>query len=611
MNIYTNEKKRRFTETLVFRKAYPFINSFSNMLGVSITLFDTHGSLIYQSSWRHQYCEMMKASIEEMPKDDFTCSGHYAKIIDYVKNYRMPYVQKCHAGLLTLACPIIYQDITQEVFSDMLLGILFFSPLKLSEQYNSNDVKRSNISIHESDELLDKQSEDVIGKIKEVSNFEIDQIKDLTYTIFGEIIESSWEISQIVENSVSLQNELTLLFDFAKKAGGKTKQTDILINVQNILDTNIEPSNLLILLYDEYLKELTSVDDLKRKSRNIRVNSISMASGGKFIAEAIRNGKTVVNNNLKDDPISRCINGFIAQKGMVCPIKSDEKLLGLMVLFDKKNGNDFFADEAKFTEVLASTVGVIFEIIYLTAKLAKSETWKEISFRAAHKIGNVLFALKGPIAQMKLLKGTEKPTNDKISELVKRLNERMEEADSIIRSIKDYIRPSQLNLKHENINSIVKKVIQDMQLTINEKVSLKSQLTEEIPDLLLDTDRISRALEELIQNATYFIKESGEISIRTDLASSDEKKKLAFAVEEEFIAIDISDTGTGIAGENKEKIFYPFFSTRAAGTGQGLAIVSTDIQLHGGGIKEIGKYGEGAKFLILLPINKKRGKSNA
>ncbi|MDQ1328807.1 MAG: Histidine kinase protein [Candidatus Poribacteria bacterium] len=606
MNIYTNKKKRHFTETLAFRKAYPFINSFSNMLGVSITLFDTYGNLIYQSSWRHQYCEMMKASIEEMPKDDFTCSGHYAKIIDYVKNYRMPYIQKCHAGLVTLACPLIFQDITQEVFSDELLGILFFSPLKLSEQYNSNDVKRSNISIHESDELLGKQSEDVIGKIKEVSNFEIDQIKDLTHAIFGEIIESSWEISQIVENSVSFQNELTLLFDFAKQAGGKTKQTDILINVQNMLNTNIEPSNLLILLYDEYLKELTSVDDLERKSKNIKVNSISMASGGKFIAEAIRNGKTVINNNLKDDPISRCINGFIAQKGMVCPIKSDETLLGLMVLFDKKNGTDFFADEAKFTEVLASSVGIVFEIIYLTAKLAKSETWKEISFRAAHKIGNVLFALKGPIAQMKLLKGTEKLTDDKISELVKRLDERMAEADSIIRSIKDYIRPSQLNLKHENINSIVEKIIRDMQLTISERISLKSQLDDELPGLLLDVDRISRSIEELIQNATCFIKENGEIFIRTGMASNDEKKNLAVAEDEEFVVIDISDTGTGVVNENKEKIFYPFFSTRAAGTGQGLAIVATDIQLHGGGIKEVGKYGEGAKFLILLPVNIRR-----
>jgi signal transduction histidine kinase len=277
-----------------------------------------------------------------------------------------------------------------------------------------------------------------------------------------------------------------------------------------------------------------------------------------------------------------------------------------MVLFDKKNNEDFFADDAKFAEALASSAGVVIEIIYLTSQLAKSEIWREISFRAAHKIGNVLFALKGPIAQMKSLQVTEKLTNEKIAELIKRIDDRMETADTIVRAIKDYIRPGELNLKQENVNSILEKVIRDMQLTIGKKISLKSQFAEGLPSMLLDADRLSRAMDELIQNATYFIKGVGEIIIRTDIASEDEKKKLAFAADEGFIVIEISDTGTGVVDDNKEKIFYPFFSTRATGTGQGLAIAATDIQLHGGGIKEVGKYGEGAKFLILLPVTQKR-----
>jgi K+-sensing histidine kinase KdpD len=609
MNTYTYEKKRRFIETLVFRKARPIIDSFSNVLGVSITLFDAHGNLVYQSSWRHQYCEMMKSSIVEMPKEDFTCLYHYAKIIDYVKNYRMSYIQQCHKGLTIVAYPLIIQDTTQEVFSDVLIGVLFFSPLLMSEQYNGDDGQHLMLGVNGLNNSQYEQYEEAVKSIKNVSSFELNQVKDLTYAIFGEIIESSWEITQIVENSVALQNELTLLYDFAKKAGGKTKQIDILTNVRNILDTNIKPSQSLILLYDEYVKEFTSVDDLGEKNEHIKVDRISMVSGEGFLTEAIRYGKTVIKNDIKYDSILQCINGLSAQKGMACPIKFDEKLLGLMVLFDKTDGEDFYADDAKFAEALAGSVGVVFEIIYLTARLAVSETWREISFRAAHKIGNILFALKGPIARMKSLQGTDQFTDDKIVELIKRLDERMQEADSIIRAIKDYIRPAELNLKQENINSVLEKVIRDMQPTVGEKISLKSQFAEALPSLLLDADRISRAIEELIQNATHFIKENGEIVIRTSMASSEEKKKLALVADEGFITIDISDTGTGIIEENKERIFYPFFSTRAAGTGQGLAIVATDIQLHGGEIKEVGKYGEGAKFLILLPVNGKEGKN--
>jgi nitrogen-specific signal transduction histidine kinase len=598
-NIYN--KKMRFTETLVFRKSRPIIDSLSNILGVSITLFDRNGNLTYQSSWRHQYCETIKA--------DPSCSDHYAKIIDYVRNYQMPYIQECHAGFVTVAYPLIIQDNTQEIFSEVLIGILFFSPLLLHEQ-NKDLGEHLAPTAKESDNSQYRQPKELVKGVRTFSRYELNQIEGLIYTIFGEIIDSSQEISKIVEHSVAFQNELTLLYDFVKKAGGKTNLIDMLLYIQSILDTNIRPSQLLVLLNDEYIKELAALDNLAEKTENIRVNSISKVSDKGFLAEAIENGRTSIKNNMEGDSIFQFIIDLIAQKGMACPIKFDNKLIGLMVFFDKKDGEDFFADDAKFAEALAASIGVVLEIIYLTTKLAKSETWKEISFRAAHKIGNALFALKGPIAQIKLLQNTGKLTDDKVAELANRLDERMKEADYIIRAIKDYIRPGELNLKQTNINSILRKVIQDMRITISEKISLKTQFADGLPLVPLDIEKISRAIEELIQNATFFVGENGEINIRTYIASSDEKRELAFSLDEEFIVIDISDNGAGILDKNKERIFYPFFSTRAAGTGQGLAIVSTDIQLHSGGIKEVGKYGEGARFLILLPLDKNRGKSN-
>lgn len=574
MNVNVNEKKIRFTETLIFRKARPIIDAFSSVLGVTISLFDTYGNLVYQSPWRHQYCEKVR-------ENNFACSDHYSTIVDYVKNYQMPYVQECHAGLVTVAYPLIVQDITQETFSEVLIGVLFFSPLFLREQYNL--------------------SEDLLEDVKILSKSELIQIERLIYAIFGEIIDSSKEIAQIIENSVAYQNELTLLYDFVKKAGGKISQSEILINIQSMLNTNIRPSKLLILLEDEYIREFTLSDESIGKSKYIKLSSISKFHSNEFLTEAIKTGKTTINNNIKDD--LRFVDGLVAQKGMACPIKFADKLLGLMVLLDKENDEDFFADDAKFSETLAASIGIVLEMIYLTTRLAKSETWKEISFRAAHKIGNALFALKGPIAQMKLLQNTGNLSDEKISELTKRLDERMKEADAIIRSIKDYIRPADLNLSREDVNSVLEKVIDDMKMTVGDKIRLKLQLTNGLPSIKLDAERISRAIEELIQNATYFVEKDGEIVIRTDLASKDEKRALSFATDEEFIAIEVSDTGKGVSDNDKERIFYPFFSTRASGTGQGLAIVSTDVQLHGGAIKEIGKYGEGAKFLILLPVN--------
>ncbi|MGB9597319.1 MAG: ATP-binding protein, partial [Candidatus Poribacteria bacterium] len=523
-----------------------------------------------------QYCEKIR-------EDNFACSDHYSTIVDYVKNYQMPYIQECHAGLLTIAYPLIIQDVTQETFSEVLIGVLFLSPISLREKYDP--------------------SEDLIENVRILSKSELMQIERLIYAIFGEIIDSSKEIAQIIENSVAYQNELTLLYDFVKKAGGKINQREILINIQNMLNTNIKPSKLLIFLDDEYIREFTLSDESIGKGKYIKLSSISRIDDDGFLAETIKTGKTIINNNINNDSISYFIDELVAQKGMACPIKFSDKLIGLMVLLDKEDDEDFFADDAKFAETLAASMGIVLETVYLATKLAKSETWKEVSFRAAHKIGNALFALKGPIAQMKQLQNAGKLSDEKILELTKRLDERMKEADAIIRSVKDYIRPNDLNLSQEDVNSILEKVIDDMKMTIGDKISLKLQLNRNLPSLKLDAERISRAIEELIQNATYFIENGGEIAIRTDFASRDEKQALSFLSDDEFIAIEVSDNGKGISDDDKERIFYPFFSTRASGTGQGLAIVSTDVQLHGGAIKEVGKFGEGAKFLILLPIN--------
>jgi signal transduction histidine kinase len=70
------------------------------------------------------------------------------------------------------------------------------------------------------------------------------------------------------------------------------------------------------------------------------------------------------------------------------------------------------------------------------------------------------------------------------------------------------------------------------------------------------------------------------------------------------VLITVSDTGMGIPEEKKEKIFEPFYSTRAQGLGLGLAIVKSIVQAHGGTIEEVGEYGRGAKFVIALPAKR-------
>ncbi|OGF66877.1 MAG: hypothetical protein A2Y62_01380 [Candidatus Fischerbacteria bacterium RBG_13_37_8] len=75
---------------------------------------------------------------------------------------------------------------------------------------------------------------------------------------------------------------------------------------------------------------------------------------------------------------------------------------------------------------------------------------------------------------------------------------------------------------------------------------------------------------------------------------------------EEFIQIDISDSGSGIPPENLKKLFDPFFTTKKSqGTGLGLSISLSYIKNHNGNITVKSQTGQGTNFTILLPIRQK------
>ena len=69
--------------------------------------------------------------------------------------------------------------------------------------------------------------------------------------------------------------------------------------------------------------------------------------------------------------------------------------------------------------------------------------------------------------------------------------------------------------------------------------------------------------------------------------------------------ISVTDTGTGIAPENRTRIYEPYFTTKEKGTGLGLAITRRIVEAHGGTITATSEAGQGCRFQIVLPRNHK------
>ena len=123
------------------------------------------------------------------------------------------------------------------------------------------------------------------------------------------------------------------------------------------------------------------------------------------------------------------------------------------------------------------------------------------------------------------------------------------------------------------------------------RIEIQKNYADKLPLIPCRAGQINQIFMNIIANAIHAIPEKGII-------------KLTTALEGEYVVVKIQDSGAGIPKIVLDKIFDPFFTTKPVGkgTGLGLSISHSIIQEHGGGIKVISQEGEGATFVITLPL---------
>jgi signal transduction histidine kinase len=116
---------------------------------------------------------------------------------------------------------------------------------------------------------------------------------------------------------------------------------------------------------------------------------------------------------------------------------------------------------------------------------------------------------------------------------------------------------------------------------------------EEIPEILCAPSKINQVFINLVTNAVQAMDGKGTLTLRTRHVDN-------------WVQVEIEDTGCGIPEENLNKIMDPFFTTKPVGqgTGLGMSIVSKIIDDHGGHIDVQSEVGVGTKFIVRLPVSR-------
>jgi signal transduction histidine kinase len=152
-----------------------------------------------------------------------------------------------------------------------------------------------------------------------------------------------------------------------------------------------------------------------------------------------------------------------------------------------------------------------------------------------------------------------------------------------------------------NLGALIDEVVEPYRVGLSDRIDIGVHSSAELPKVAIDRTLFARALTNIIENALHAIPGAGSLTIRSYL-ESETAGALPRPVPSSVV-IQITDTGVGMDEEALGKIFEPYFSTKATGTGLGLTIAKRNVELAGGTIHVESRRGVGTTVTIRLPTD--------
>ncbi len=225
--------------------------------------------------------------------------------------------------------------------------------------------------------------------------------------------------------------------------------------------------------------------------------------------------------------------------------------------------------------------------------LAQSEretAWREMARQVAHEIKNPLTPMKLSVQhfQRSFNKDAE-DARERLDRFSKMLIEQIETLTHIADEFSAFAKMPKSQAIKMDIVQGVQQVVELFGAEPNVQILFSSNVSS--VDVLMDKDEVTRIFTNLIKNAVQSIPagKPGRISVTMALQNTE-------------IEISVTDNGSGIPDDVRERIFQPYFTTKTGGTGLGLAMIKNIIQNTGGTVRFVDNTSGGTTFIIKLPV---------
>jgi two-component system NtrC family sensor kinase len=246
--------------------------------------------------------------------------------------------------------------------------------------------------------------------------------------------------------------------------------------------------------------------------------------------------------------------------------------------------------EEKVMERTAQLEEKSLQLVEAQKELARAERLAGIGLLAsgvAHEINNPLAIIRG---NAELLELSAQPDGDltEVETIIKQVG-RMER---IVSNLLTFARTSKMVVRSFRMRELLDDILDQVGHQVSlEKVGVTRSYQDAGVLVVGDEDQLRQVFTNLVINALQAMPDGGELAVTA-----------ACDVAAGRCRVVIADSGVGIADDAREKLFTPFFTTRAHGTGLGLAVSYGIVKDHGGEISVESAPGQGARFMVTLPL---------
>lgn len=322
-------------------------------------------------------------------------------------------------------------------------------------------------------------------------------------------------------------------------------------------------------------------------------------------ADTLQNGQLLRLRRSDSSQPFGLLDGVESQ--VIVPIRRESKTIGL-ILMECRQADSYPEETIDFLIRLSdhATIAIANAQLYSqveAANLAKSEF---VSF-VSHELKTPMTSIKG-FADL-LAAGVVGPINEAQGNFLSTIRSNVDRMATLVSDLADVSRIESGRLRLEFTSIPVSDIVDEVTRSVRSQIdakgqSLSVQIPAQIPSMWGDRTRIIQILTNLVNNAYKYSPQGGSITVCAEAARNQWDKNGA----PEVIHISVMDTGFGINPEDQKKIFQKFFRSEdqsirdASGTGLGLNITKTLVEMQGGMIWFDTEFRKGTTFHFTIPV---------